>query len=317
MGPVPPKLVRLAQWPLRRIDALALRAAYAIRVEHAALAGTPAVRQMLPGGALGNGRPATLELTETRGQRGTPGRMVPDHFPGSPPLREGLTKDLQQPRAILSFVTARAADGPTLALKEQDAREPLALDLPQRPASDNPALLGRRRLPGACVRVREPGLLGRVGMGLCIQGDPRPHRRVAIALAQRLQRHLHALGPQQRVVIAELEDVHHGLDRAPGGDGRLLAGPCRQARQAEGGKPALPVIDHRGLDRQEVRDPPRAQANLPECHNAPAGLLCGRIFPIGPKAHEEMGGPSGLGQALRVGRRLEWQGELLACRKRR
>src|SRR5215510_10418096 len=100
------------------------------RLKHyPALDGKPAFRQILPGVALGNGRPANLELTETRSQRGTHGRIVTDHFLWSPPLSEGLTKDLQHPREILSFVTARTDDGPTIAIKDQDAIEPLAFDL--------------------------------------------------------------------------------------------------------------------------------------------------------------------------------------------
>ena len=55
MGPVPPKLVILDKLPMLRIDALALRAAHDIRVEHAALDGKPTFRQVLPGVPLRNG----------------------------------------------------------------------------------------------------------------------------------------------------------------------------------------------------------------------------------------------------------------------
>jgi hypothetical protein len=40
---------------------------------------------MLPGVALRHGRPVHLELTETRGQSGTHGRIVADHLLRRPP----------------------------------------------------------------------------------------------------------------------------------------------------------------------------------------------------------------------------------------
>ena len=51
-----------------------------------------------------------------------------------------------------------------------------------------------------------------------------------------------------------------------------------QAQQALGGEAAFPVVDHGGLDRQECGHPPRAEADLQELNDPPAGLLFGRIL---------------------------------------
>ncbi len=57
-------------------------------------------------------------------------------------------------------------------------------------------------------------------MGLFIEGDQLPDGRVAMAIPQGIQGHLHAIVPQEGVVVQELEDLHDHLDGEPGGDRR-------------------------------------------------------------------------------------------------
>ena len=56
-------------------------------------------------------------------------------------------------------------------------------------------------------------------MGLFVKGDHLPDGRVAIPIPQGIQRHLDAVMPQEGIVVQELEDLHHHLDRHPTGHG--------------------------------------------------------------------------------------------------
>ena len=64
---------------------------------------------------------------------------------------------------------------------------------------------------------------------------------------------------------------------------------------------ALPVVDHVGVDRQQRGDASRAEADLEQFNDPPAGLLLGGVFPIGPKADQQVFRAQGLLQALRMG----------------
>jgi hypothetical protein len=59
-------------------------------------------------------------------------------------------------------------------------------------------------------------------MGLFVKGDQLPDRRVAVPIPQGVQRHLDAVMAQERIVVQELEDLHHDLDRHPRRDRQAL-----------------------------------------------------------------------------------------------
>jgi hypothetical protein len=147
--------------------------------------------------------------------------MITDDGLGSAPLRQRVPKDLKDPRKILPLAAARTHDGPTIAIKDQNAIEPLALDLHQIPEIDKPDLMG------CCRRLRAFGRIGAaflrlwVRMGLFIERHHLPDRGMAIAIAQGIQGHLHPIVAQEGIVVQQLEDVHHRLDRHPHGDRRV------------------------------------------------------------------------------------------------
>jgi hypothetical protein len=228
MRPMAPKLVIPHAWRMLRIHALALRAAHPIRVEPPALDRAPACREMLPRMALGNGRPLDAQLAETGGKRGQHCGMITHHCLWGPPPQEGRAKDLQHPREIVPLQAARSHDSPTIAIKDQEALEPLPLDLHQIAPIHTPALLGRRRLRGAFVRLGAPCPRLRARMGLFVKSHPLPDGGMAIAIAQGISGHLHAIVAQERMVIQEVEDVHHRLDRPPPGERGVRPGLRRQ-----------------------------------------------------------------------------------------
>ncbi len=88
----------------------------------------------------------------------------------------------------------------------------MSINLDQIPHIDTPDLMGSSGGEGTFFSARCMRWRCGSGMGLCVEGDHLPDGRVAIAIAQGIQRHLHAIVPQQRVVVQQLEDVHHGLD---------------------------------------------------------------------------------------------------------
>jgi hypothetical protein len=155
--------------------------------------------------------------------------MVTDHGLRGAPPGQGVANDLEQAREMLPLEAAGADDGPTVPLKDQDALEPLALDLDQIAHIDKPDLVRDSRLLGAFTRRREPCLWLGAGVGLLIQGHHLPDCRVAVPIPQGVQRHFHAVVPQQRMVVQQLEDLHHGLDRDPRRQGGALTGPRAQA----------------------------------------------------------------------------------------
>ena len=120
-------------------------------------------------------------------------------------------------------------------------------------------------------------------MRLFVQGDQLPHGRMAIAIAQGIQSHLDAVVAQQGIVVQQLEDIHQDVDGDPSGNRSVHTRPRRQTQQAEGVEPAVPIIDDRGLDRQQSGHAPRAKADLQQVDNPPAGLLFCWVFAIGPK----------------------------------
>ena len=174
--------------------------------------------------------------------------MITDHGLRGAPLRERVPKDLEDPREILPLEAARAHDGTTIPIKNQHTIEPLPGNLDQIAQVDKPDLMGSRRLLGAFRRVWDTGLPRRVRMGLLVEGHHLPDGGMARAIAQGIQSHLHPIVAEQRIVVQQLEDVHHRLNRHPHRDRRVRAGLRRQPDQAKGGKTPLPIIDDRYLD---------------------------------------------------------------------
>src|SRR5215813_7347915 len=112
--------------------------------------------------------------------------MITDDFLRGTPLRQRLTKDVEDTREILPLTASRPDDGPTIAIKDQHTIKPLSANLDQIAQVGKPDLMGSRRLLGAFCRVRKMGLPLRVGMGRLVQSHHLPDGRVAIAVAQRV-----------------------------------------------------------------------------------------------------------------------------------
>jgi hypothetical protein len=100
-----------------------------------------------------------------------------------------------------------------------------------------------------------------------------------MAIPQGIQGHLHAVMPQEGMVVQAWEDLYDHLDWQPGGEWRAYPPLGGEAQQAQGGESALPVVDHGRLDRQECGHTPRAEADLQEFNDPPARLLFRRIPP--------------------------------------
>lgn len=139
-----------------------------------------------------------------------------------------------------------------------------------------------------------------------------PDARVAVPIPEGIQGHLHAVVPEERIVVEELEDLHNHLDGHPGADRRVLPRACAQPQKPLRLEAALPAVDHMGVDRQQGGDPARPEADLQQFNDPPAGLFFGRVFAIGPEADQQVFGTQGLLQALRMGGGLEGQTELVA-----
>jgi hypothetical protein len=110
-----------------------------------------------------------------------------------PPLRQRLPKDVEDTRAILPLAATRSNDRATIPIKHQYTVEPVPGNLDARAEIDKPGLMrGRRRL-GAFRRVGDPGLSRRVRMRLLVERHHLPDGGMAIAIAQRIQGHFHAI----------------------------------------------------------------------------------------------------------------------------
>jgi hypothetical protein len=107
-------------------------------------------------------------------------------------------------------------------------------------------------------------------MGLFIQGHQLPDGGVAMTIPQGIQGHLHAVVPQEGMVIQELEDLHDHLDRQPGGDRRAYPPLGGEAQQAQGGESALPVVDHGRLDGQALGCAGTNRHGVKECKSLTA-----------------------------------------------
>src|SRR5262245_4735938 len=188
--------------------------------------------------------------------------MGTDHSLRGTPLRERLAQDLHDPAEMSPLAAARRYDRTTVSSKNQHTREPGPGNLDEISEIDEPDLVWGCRRPGAFRWGGDPRLPRRARMRLLIQGDHLPDSRMAIALAQRIQGPLHPIVAQQRVVVQELEDIHHRLDRHPHSNRRICPRLRRQPHQTQGVEAALPLIDDRHLDAEEFRHTTRTEADL-------------------------------------------------------
>jgi hypothetical protein len=119
--------------------------------------------------------------------------MIADDGLRGAPLRQRLPKDVEDAREILPLQAARSNDRATIPIKNQHTVEPVPGNLDEIPEIDKPGLMrGRRRLR-AFRRVGDPGLPRRVRMRLLGERHHLPDGGMAIAIAQRIQGHFHAL----------------------------------------------------------------------------------------------------------------------------
>jgi hypothetical protein len=88
-----------------------------------------------------------------------------------------------QPREVLPVETPGAHEGPAVAVENQDAVEPVSVDLDEIPEIRKPDLMWSHGLQGPFCGVRAPWLLWWPGMGLFVEGHHLPDGGVAIAIA--------------------------------------------------------------------------------------------------------------------------------------
>ncbi len=155
MRPVPPELVVVHELGMLPIDHHPFGAADDIRIQHPALDGKAAFRQVLPGMPLGDRRPLNRELLKTRLQRHEYGAMITDDRLGGAPLLNGLAEDLDHPGEGLPVEAPGPDNSAAVAVEDEDAIEPLAVDLDQIAQIGKPDLMGSRGVPGAFVGVGE------------------------------------------------------------------------------------------------------------------------------------------------------------------
>ena len=184
MRPVPPELVIVHELGMLPIDHRPFGAADDIGIQHSALDGEAAFRQVLPGMPLGDRRPLNRERLKTRLQRHEHGPMITDDRLGGAPLLNGLAEDLDHPGEGLPVEAPGPDNGAAVAVEDEDAIEPLAIDLDQVAQVGKPDLMGSRGVPGAFVGVREACRPRERGMGLLIEGHQLPDGRVAMAISQ-------------------------------------------------------------------------------------------------------------------------------------
>ena len=99
-------------------------------------------------------------------------------------------------------------------------------------------------------------------MCLFVEGDHLPDRRVAIPVAQGIQRHLDSVVPEQWIIVQELEDLHHDLNRHPGRDRQALSRTCAQSQEAIRLEAAPPVVDDMRINGQQGGHASGAKADL-------------------------------------------------------
>lgn len=190
-----------------------------------------------------------------------PGLIADDGLRRTPP-RDRLAADLDDAGEILAIDTSRAHNRPTVPVEQEDTVKPMPRDLDQIPHIGVPDLMGSRGVLGTFIRIRWAMVWRRGGMGLFIEGHHLPDARVAIPIPERIQGHLRAIMPQQRIVVQELEDLHDHLDWHPGADRRVLPRAGVQSQEPFRLEAALPAVDHMRINRQQGGKPAGSEADL-------------------------------------------------------
>jgi hypothetical protein len=144
----------------------------------------PPFGEVLPGMSQCNWGPANAERLQTGTQRQKHPSIVTDDGLRRAPPRDRLAADLDDAGEVLAVEAARSHEGPTVPVEQQDAIEPVSIDLHQIPHIDEPDLMGRGGGEGTFFRPRR--VRGRFGsgMGLLVEGDHLPDRRMAVPIPQ-------------------------------------------------------------------------------------------------------------------------------------
>jgi hypothetical protein len=110
-------------------------------------------RQVLPGVAFADRSPLNRQLREIGLQGRKHNAMVANDTLRGVPLGDCLAEDLAQPREVLPVEAARPDNGPTVAVEDQEALDPLVVDLDEVPQIGKPDLVGRRGMLRTLVRM--------------------------------------------------------------------------------------------------------------------------------------------------------------------
>ncbi len=186
MGPVAPKLVVGHEPRMLLIHVLPLRTTDDVRIQHPALDGKAAFGQVLPRVALRDRRPLDRQLLKTGLQRHEHRPMITDDALRGTPPGDRLAEDLAQPREVLAVEAPDPHKGTAVAVEDQDAVQPLAIDVNEVAQVGEPDLMRGSRLVRPFVRVRRARLARGRDMGLFVERDHLPDGGVAIAVAQRV-----------------------------------------------------------------------------------------------------------------------------------
>ena len=81
--------------------------------------------------------------------------MIADDRLRRSPLGNGLAEDLAHPGEVLPLEAPGPDNGSAVAVEDEDAIEPLAVDLDQIAQISKPDLMGSRGLSGPFVRIGE------------------------------------------------------------------------------------------------------------------------------------------------------------------
>src|SRR5262245_14005585 len=130
---MPPKLIVLHELGMPPIHLLPISTACHIGIEHPALDGEAPFGEVLPGMPPRNRGPANVEMLKAGAQGQKHPRVVADDGVRCAPLRDRLATDLDHAGEVLSIETARAHNGPTVPVEQQDAVEPVPANLDQVP----------------------------------------------------------------------------------------------------------------------------------------------------------------------------------------
>jgi hypothetical protein len=108
--------------------------------------------------------------------------MITDDSLGGSPLLNGLAEDLDHLGEGLPVEAPGPDNGSTVAVEDEEAIEPLAVDLDQIAQISEPDLMGSRGVPEAFVEVGEACLARYREMGLFIEGHHLPDGCVTVAI---------------------------------------------------------------------------------------------------------------------------------------